>query len=268
MLELSLGYLMRLSAFVFCFCCFTLNCFAYTIEPYSGEFPSASKGETFNLIFCSLNYSDKEIFSKDIDGLIQRLKKTKPFDEFMESLGIYYIDLLKEEENLFFKNTQDFPPLKVRSDFLSDILTKLKSGYKLVIVDAQGSVSCAELSSIDKMSLIILGKARYKDKDSFAKGFLHELGHSLGLRDECVNCEKLSSAGEPNCAATKEEAERWWGDLVGVSRTNYISGCCGERNFIRPTIASLMNDPDKAEDFGPVNERYLRKILGSLRRLK
>ncbi|MDP3732853.1 MAG: hypothetical protein Q8R31_07540 [Candidatus Omnitrophota bacterium] len=30
---------------------------------------------------------------------------------------------------------------------------------------------------------------------------------------------------------------------------------------IRPTIASLMNDADKAEDFGPVNERFLRKEL-------
>jgi len=50
---------------------------------------------------------------------------------------------------------------------------------------------------------------------SFAKGFLHKLGHSLGLRDECVDCQQLSLAGPPNCAATKEEAQKWWGDLVG-----------------------------------------------------
>ncbi|MDD4980625.1 MAG: hypothetical protein PHC54_05090 [Candidatus Omnitrophica bacterium] len=46
-----------------------------------------------------------------------------------------------------------------------------------------------------------------------------------------------------------------------VPRVNYIHGCCGNKNYIRPVIASLMNNPDKAEDFGPVNERFLRKEL-------
>lgn len=250
--------------FCFLFFSFTLTCFAYDIEPYLKQSSFESKERAFSFIFCSLGYQDKEIFLKDIDALVQRLEKTKPFDE-INTMGFWCVFISKEEEGIIFKRTQGFPPLKVRRDFLGDILVKFKSGYKLVIVDAQGSVSCAELSSPDKMSLIILGKARYKDKDSFAKGFLHELGHSLGLRDECVNCEKLSPVGKPNCATTKEEAQKWWGDLVGVSRANYISGCCGDRGFIRPTIASLMNDPDKAEDFGPVNERYLRNILKGLR---
>lgn len=150
----------------------------------------------------------------------------------------------------------------MRRDFLNDLLTYLKSNYKLIIIDASGSVSTAELSSPDKLSLVILGRARYEDSSSFAKGFLHELGHSLGLRDECVDCQQLCPPGPPNCATTKEEAENWWGDLVGKEqRVNYISGCCGNKEYIRPTIASLMNNPDKAEDFGPVNERYLRKIL-------
>jgi hypothetical protein len=255
---------MRLFAFVFWLLCFTFNCFAYDIEPYLKRPSLESKELSFSLIFCPLGYQDKEIFLKDIDALVQRLKKTKPFDEFMESIGIYYINLSEEEGNLFFKKTQVFPPLKVRQDFLDDILSYLKLNYKLIILDAGGSVSCAELSSPDKTSLIILGKARYKDKDSFAKGFLHELGHSLGLRDECVDCVQLSLAGPPNCAPTKEEAQRWWGDLVGkVARVNYIRGCCGNKDYIRPIIASFMNDADKAEDFGSVNERYLRQIYNN-----
>ncbi len=245
----------------FCFLMFTLNCFAYDIEPYSGE-PNLASAGILNLVFCSLHYQDKEIFLKDIDALIARLSKIKPFDEFMRNIGFYYIVLSKEEENLIFKPTPSFPPLKVRQDFLDNILAHLKSNYKLIIIDASGSVSCAELSSVDKMSLIVLGKRRYKDRDSFAKGLLHELGHSLGLRDECVDCQQFSSAGQPNCASTKEEAEKWWGDLVGKEpRVNYISGCCGNKSYIRPSIASLMNDADKAEDFGPVNERYLRRVL-------
>lgn len=255
---------MRLFAFVFCFLGFTFNCFAYDIEPYLKQATSEHKN-LLNLVFCSLDYQDKEIFLKDIDALVQRLKKTKPFDE-NNTIGFWFVFTSKEEEDIIFKRTQGFPPFKVRSDFLDDISTRLSYNYKLIIIDASGSVSCAELSSADKMSLIILGKRRYKDKNSFVKGFLHELGHSLGLRDECVDCAQLSLAGPPNCAATKEEAQKWWGDLVGNdSRVNYISGCCGNKEYIRPTIASLMNDPDKAEDFDPVNEWYLKNILEGLR---
>lgn len=198
--------------------------------------------------------------------LIQRLKKVSPFKEFSDRIGFYYIDL-KKEGKLIFKESPNFPPLGVRRDFLDSIRSYLKSEYKLIIIDALGSVSCAEVSSTDKLSLIILGKAGFKDESSFAKGFLHELGHSLGLRDECVDCSQPSSAGDPNCAANKEEAQKWWGDLAGkLPEVNYLRGCCGNKNYIRPTIASLMNDPDKANDFGPVNERYLREALTAFRR--
>jgi hypothetical protein len=195
---------------------------------------------------------------------MQRLKQTKPFDEF-NNFRFWHIILSGEEQDAIFKAVADFPPLKVRKDFLEDILAKLKSEYKLIIIDASGLTSCAELSSLDKTSLIILGKARYKDGHSFTRGFLHELGHSLGLRDECIDCQQLSSSGPPNCASNKQEAEEWWGELVGKeSEVNYIAGCCGNKNYIRPTIGSLMNNPDNAEDFGPVNERYLKNILEGL----
>lgn len=256
-------YAASLFIFLLCFFCFAINCFAYNIESYSERF-SNQANSIFNLVFCPINYTNKENFLKDIETLTQRLKETKPFGEFIKEIRFYYIDISREEENTIFKKIQDFPPIKVRSDFLNDISTHLGYAYKLILIDASGSVSCAELSLADKMSLVILGKRRYKDKHSFAKGFLHELGHSLGLRDECVDCAQLSQPGPPNCAATKEEAQKWWGDLVGkVAGVNYIRGCCGNKDYIRPVIASFMNDADKAEDFGPVNERYLRNILVS-----
>ena len=66
----------------------------------------------------------------------------------------------------------------------------------------------------------------------------------------------------PIARQPKKRPRNGGGDLVGQgTRVNYIFGCCGNKNYIRPTIASLMNDPDKAEDFGPVNERYLRQVL-------
>ena len=237
------------------------NSFAYEIISYLKD--SYRAGKYLNLVFCPLNYQNKADFVKDREALIRKLKITKPFDEY-NNLKFWYINLSRKEECQVFKPTLDFPSLKVRNDFLAGISAKLKGVYKLIIIDAQGVTLCAELSGIGTTSLIILGRRAYDNDNNFAKGFLHELGHSFGLRDECVNCQQLSSSGYPNCASNKGEAERWWGDLAtGNDRVGYISGCCGNKDYIRPTIASLMNNPEKAEDFGPVNERYLRKELGN-----
>ena len=130
-----------------------------------------------------MNYQNNEDFAKDREALIKRLESAKPFDEFMDALGIWYLDINQKEEMDFFKEAEGIPPLKVRQKFLDDIMSRLKSNYKLIIIDALGSVSCAELSSRDKLSLIILGRARYTKAQSFAKGFLHELGHSWFFRN-------------------------------------------------------------------------------------
>lgn len=252
---------MRLALLVFLFLSgFVNKGFSWTIEPINKKVNLKSR---LNIVFLAFDYQNNQDFSEDIDILIQRITKTKPFDEVMDGVGIWQANLLKNEEKAFFKKTDDFPPLKVGQDFLNEISASLKSNYKLIIIDAQGLTSCAELSLPDKLSLVILGRSRYRDSQSFAKGFLHELGHSLGLRDECINCGELCPPGPPNCATTQEEAKEWWGDLVGkVARVNYIRGCCGNKDYIRPVIASFMNDTEKAEDFGPVTERFLRKELG------
>ena len=59
-----------------------------------------------------MNYQNSDDFLQDMDVIIQRLRKTKPFDEFNEKIGFYYINLSKEEESKIFKTTQGFPPLK------------------------------------------------------------------------------------------------------------------------------------------------------------
>lgn len=254
---------LRLFIFAFYFFCFTSFGFCYTIESqesHSEQF-SEQVSKILNFIFCPLNYTSNNFFLRDIERFYAKIKNIEPFDEFYSKIGFYYINLSDEEENLIFKQKQGFPPLEVSRDFLDDVSTRFKSKYKLIIIDASGSVSCAQISSIDKTSLIILGKKRYKSINSFNKGFLHEFGHSLGLRDECVAC-RFCPPGPPNCAISKEEAEKWWGDLAEKEdAVDYISGCCANKNYIRPSVISLMNDPEKAEDFGAVNERYLRKVL-------
>lgn len=69
---------MRLFILAFCFWCFAFSCLAYDIEPYPIESNLAPKG-ILNLVFCPLYYQDKEVFLKDIDMLIAKLSKVKPF---------------------------------------------------------------------------------------------------------------------------------------------------------------------------------------------
>lgn len=233
-------------------------CFSFEVNTYQ-----ESKETCLNLVFCPINYQSEKIFAENIIAITSRLKKTAPFKDFSNRISFFRLVLSPEEQKKFFQENPGIPPLRIHRDILDKISNSFKSPYKLVVIDAKGGVSCAELSGISKVSLIILGRSRYSNAESFTKGFLHELGHSLGLRDEGLNNEaSLCLPGPPNCAVTEEEAKKWWGDLKGsIPRVHYILGCCGNRNYIRPTIASLMNDPDKANDFGPVNERYLRQVL-------
>lgn len=254
-------FISMLSFFLFC-----PNVFAYNIRQIVDiEGHSQSTG-FLGLVFVSYNYLSCDEFTNDIDIIIERLKKTRPFNEF-NAFDFWSICLKQDEEESVFTQSEGLPPFKASIAFLDKISKEITLSHKIVIIDAQGFVSCAELSSALERSLIILGKARYKDEDSFAKGFLHELGHSLGLRDECVNCANSGIAGHPNCAVSKEQAVEWWGDLVDKGAgVTYVAGCCGNENYIRPTFVSLMNDIDNAEDFGPVNERYLRSVLENRRR--
>lgn len=228
------------------------------------ERSSSVAGSALNLVFCPLNYQDAESFQRDLDLCTQRLIKTRPFEGFRDSIRMWRVWLGRETQGILFRSTDDFPPVKVREDFLRGISRSLGAPYKLVLIDATGFVSCAEVSSINAFSVIVLGKAGCGGSDDFTGNFLHEIGHSLGLRDEGANCGSARCPpGPPNCAVSKEQAEEWWGALVGVDpAVNYIGGCCGNKDYLRPTLVSLMGDARKAEDFGPVNERYLKACLG------
>ncbi len=224
------------------------------------HFTSIPLTPSLNLIIAGLNYPDNNLFLQDIKEIKAGLSKIKPFDEFQEAINISYLELDNSEEQQLFKRNNGMPPVVVRMDLLEQ-LSRISGRYKLVILDYQGGSSCAELSSIDKTSLVILGRARYSKVEDFLKGFLHELGHSLGLRDECIDCAAVEP-GFPNCAPTKELAKQWWGEYADkTDRVDYINGCCGRKDCFRPTIASVMNDIYKAADYNFANEQYLRKEL-------
>ena len=120
-----------------------------------------------------------------------------------------------------------------------------------------------------------------KEQDAFNKKIiLLELAHGFGMRDETRSVNAVAGQAParpapPNCAPTLDEARAWWGEMVNRAGNNILSfsrvnndvgfyfGCAGNDSYIRPTQRSLMNIQDfpGAEGYGPVSERYLKKVL-------
>ena len=233
-------------------------CFSYELKPY---FLVKRNKPLLNLVFVEINLPFQPLDIVDITLLAEKLEKTTPFNEFTDHIAIWQVKLSDEETATFFQYRPDFPYLSVRQDFLDSLVSKINEPFKLVIIGDAGFNCSAELSSPNQTSLIFLNKQQYPQDEIFSRSFLHEFGHSLGLRDEGEYSHK-SEAGPPNCAQTKEDAVSWWGGLVGKEKgVNYFGGCCGSRNYIRPTVQSVMNDFKKSGDYGVVNVRYLREAL-------
>ncbi|MFH0754379.1 MAG: hypothetical protein V2A70_07425 [Candidatus Omnitrophota bacterium] len=215
-----------------------------------------------HIVFAGIHYPDKQLFLNDMAMLKNGLWQTKPFDEFRSKIDFSYVVLSQKEEQQYFKATGTWPPLSLGMGLINRIAVHKGRVFKLVVIDYNDVSSCAELSSIRKFSVVVISRVPGK---WFVNVFLHELGHSLGLRDECVHC-RSTDPGSPNCAPDKETARQWWGSLVSDQPyVDYIEGCCGHLEYIRPTIASLMNDVRKASDFGPVNEAFLMDVLSGLK---
>ena len=118
--------------------------------------------------------------------------------------------------------------------------------------------------------------------------FSHESGHALfGLSDEYAG-DNVFEERYPNCAASLDQAQGWWGDLVGevdpfyyeyrafmaaegfnacpeeYYRVQYVNGGCGvpteDTEVRRPTTSSIMRTSREAV-FGSVNRRRAEQVL-------
>jgi len=67
--------------------------FTWTIEPINKE----QNKPRLNLVFCPLHYSDKQDFLRDIAVVLERLKKIKPFDELMDVIRTWQVQMLPDE---------------------------------------------------------------------------------------------------------------------------------------------------------------------------
>ncbi len=109
--------------------------------------------------------------------------------------------------------------------------------------------------------------------------FTHELGHSLGLRDEYSRSRPPSAIldynaynspssniayqpAEPNCAPDLETAKQWWGNYTGVfSQVGFYPGCAARDSYYYPEEGTLMSAYATKESYGQVSEDYLRAIV-------
>jgi len=214
------------------------------------------------LVFMPLHYAKPSAFRKDVDTLFAELKKEPPFNKF-DRLRIYLLEGSSSDEE-FFQKTEAFPFLELKRDFLDQLSLMLGGPYKLIVLDQKGSTAGAQLSDLSHVSVIILGRKVSSGNSGFSCAFLHEMGHSLGLREEGTFSSEPVVPGPPNCAIDRATAEKWWGDMVPQdNRVGYFEFEAGGKKFIKPTRHSVMSNSARFGSYGPVNERYLRTILDS-----
>jgi|GEM_PF-2728768 len=105
--------------------------------------------------------------------------------------------------------------------------------------------------------------------------FLHEFGHSFGLRDEyarvrygntAANTEADSgndayTAALPNCAKDQATAQAWWGAYISADIATLQQGCAGNPDYYYPVAGTVMSGDPTDATYGRVNEDYLRGVL-------
>jgi len=98
--------------------------------------------------------------------------------------------------------------------------------------------------------------------DRGAAGLIHEWGHAFGqLQDESQRSGGESEPSRPNCARSREQAERWWGDLAeNYSDVSYYRGCKGDPGLWEPHDSTIMGDGGLWR-YGRVNDRRLLERL-------
>ena len=155
--------------------------------------------------------------------------------------------------------------------------------FKLVVISPLNFVPSAKVAR-GKNSAIYMptyqGSLTREELTRFVgRFFIHELGHSLGLRDEYSRdrpkeaiideqaANSLSSnvayqPAKPNCAPDEGTAKKWWGEYLGVfENIGVFPGCAGRTTYFFPEESTIMSDNPAKEGFGKVSEDYLRGAL-------
>ncbi len=237
------------------------------------QFPEELNPKGLNLIFYADQYPNWAEFNSDVDNLVEDFQKIPPWSEHT-SYNIYRINPGSEEKICHIKTEDERKPVIRCEEKINQYLNQIAAGnVRLVVLSRQQFQSWANISRLESAGIFfsLPEPIKVQDRTSYAVLFAHLMGHAFGLKDE----EKyvLAKAGGaphtpdgPNCAPDRETAEKWWGDLAEENeQVGYFNTCCGKEEYIKPTESSIMNLNSGMENFvpayGPVSERYLRKVL-------
>lgn len=228
---------------------------------------------SLHLVFYAHAFESREAFDAEVDFLVQALRSVEPWasHEFIRTHRVF-----GENPEVAHVVTEDrpHPALRIRPAINDELRPLGLARFKLVFLSRERFLSWANVTRGWEPSVVTLSvppDRGAEEREFTGRVFLHELGHSFGLRDEmergviALAGSEGTLPGPPNCAPDHATAEAWWGGMVGQDpRVGYYSGCAGNPAYVRPTRTSLMNLADLAsspQDYGPVSERYLRIVL-------
>ncbi|NQV00920.1 MAG: hypothetical protein HQ537_02280 [Parcubacteria group bacterium] len=237
------------------------------------KMPDLFNPDGLNLIFFADKYPSWEEFEQDIDSLMSILKKIEPWQTYNQ-YNIFKIN--PEKNDICYIKTKDErkPVLRCKEDINNYLNNLSLERFKLVVLSRQEFQSWANLVRADNGGIFFSVPVLLEnnlEKTVHGLLFAHLFGHSFGLKDEEIYV--LARAGGaphtpdgPNCAPDIETAKKWWGDLAEQfpEIVGYFKGCCGNKDYIKPTKVSIMNLNNTTEisyEYGPVSARYLQKII-------
>lgn len=244
-----------------------------TFNDQEYHLPQTTYPRGLNLVFMSDQYASWDEFNNDADALLSNLKTIAPYKTYT------YYNVYKIKPNktgICYVKTQDErkPVLRCNDTDTNNYLANLTlSDFKLIVLSRQEFQSWANVVRHDNSGIFYsVLKALTDPSEQRVNSLLlaHLLGHAFGLKDEEIYV--IAKAGGaphtpdgPNCAPDKATAEMWWGDIADPKQgIGYFEGCAGNDKYIKPTESSIMNlntGSPVVYSYGPVSERYLKKIL-------
>lgn len=251
----------------------------HAFDPVTYQIPDAIHPRGFNIVFVSDDFQTFDEFKQSVANIMGTMKKTEPWKNY-DGFNLFLIFNRDNTMCQVDRKNEYAPLLKCSKALIPLVQTLPLVKVKIVVVSRKNFISWANLTRFEN-SFVFYSVPKEKENDAFNKKvILVEIAHGFGLRDEtrsvnAVSGEAPGRPSPPNCAPTLDVARAWWGDLVKRTGNNILTfsrvnndvgfyfGCAGNDSYIRPTQQSLMNIQDfpGAENYGPVSERYLKKVL-------
>lgn len=243
------------------------------LDPDIFHIPAAPYHRSLSLIFFADGYLSWDEFENDTRLILREMKMVEPWKSY-QRYNIYQIRPKELDICAIKTQNERKPVLRCAPEGINRYLNQLRTDhFKLVVLSRRDFQSWANVARLHDSGIffsIPQSPRNPADETTIGILFLHLLGHAFGLKDEeVIVIAKADSAPHrpdgPNCAPDRATAKAWWGDLVGKDPSvGYFKGCAASKDFIKPTKGSFMNLNDLSQfnaTYGPVSERYLRKIL-------